>query len=353
MMSKIRRSISTSDTRVMPRRSGFTLLELMLSLALTAVVTVLIGSLVQNYLINQAVGRERVRQAQLSRSILNMIAEDIRTTVRYQPFDTKGLTELLSGGGGGAGGGAGAGGAQPSGAGGGAASAGAAPPSGGAGDTADMDSGVAALPPGLYGTSTSIEIDISRLPRPDEYYGQASDPVTGSLGDLATDIKTVGYYVQALRTDGIQDPLGSLQPIDGTNSTSQGAGGLVRRSVDRAITQYAYQQSQSDALMRTGQLLAPEVIAIEFQYFDGAMWQTEWDSSTQGLPRVVKITIAVQRESSAKKSPMEPGVMISSITISMQSEYGIDIYSTNTIIPGSQLLMGPQSTDSGMSSMGL
>jgi hypothetical protein len=321
----------------------------MLSLALTAVVTVLIGSLVQNYLINQAVGRERVRQAQLSRSILNMIAEDIRTTVRYQPFDTKGLTELLSGGGGGGG----AGGAQPSGAGGGAASAGAAPPSGGAGDTADMDSGVAALPPGLYGTSTSIEIDISRLPRPDEYYGQASDPVTGSLGDLATDIKTVGYYVQALRTDGIQDPLGSLQPIDGTNSTSQGAGGLVRRSVDRAITQYAYQQSQSDALMRTGQLLAPEVIAIEFQYFDGAMWQTEWDSSTQGLPRVVKITIAVQRESNAKKSPMEPGVMISSITSSMQAEYGIDIYSTNTIIPGSQLLMGPQSTDSGMSSMGL
>jgi len=341
----------TYSARRTRSRSGFTLLELMLSLALTAVVTVLIGSLVQNYLINQAVGRERVRQAQLSRSILNMIAEDIRTTVRYQPFDTKGLTELLSGGG--AGGGAGAGGSQPSGAGGGAASAGAAPPSGGAGDTADMDSGVAALPPGLYGTSTSIEIDISRLPRPDEYYGQASDPVTGSLGDLATDIKTVGYYVQALRTDGIQDPLGSLQPIDGTNSTSQGAGGLVRRSVDRAITQYAYQQSQSDALMRTGQLLAPEVIAIEFQYFDGAMWQTEWDSSTQGLPRVVKITIAVQRESNAKKSPMEPGVMISSITSSMQAEYGIDIYSTNTIIPGSQLLMGPQSTDSGMSSMGL
>ena len=91
MMCTIHHSGSKSDT-VKRRKSGFTLLELMLSLALTAVVTVLIGSLVQNYLINQAVGRERVRQAQLSRSILNMIAEDIRTTVRYQPFDTKGLT---------------------------------------------------------------------------------------------------------------------------------------------------------------------------------------------------------------------------------------------------------------------
>jgi hypothetical protein len=216
-----------------------------------------------------------------------------------------------------------------------------------------MDAGVAALPPGLYGTSTSIEIDVSRLPRPDEYYGQASDPTSGSLGDLPTDIKTVGYYVQALRTDGIQDPLGNLKPLDGANSTTNGVGGLVRRSLDRAITQYAYEQSQSDSLTRTGQLLAPEVIAIEFQYFDGALWQTEWDSSTQGLPRVVKITIAMQRESKAKTSPLEPGISISSISSSMQAEYGIDIYSTNTIIPGSQLLMGPQSTDSGMSSMGL
>lgn len=333
------------------RNSGFTLLELMLSLALTAVVTVLIGSLVQNYLINQAVGRERVRQAQLSRSILNMISEDIRTTVRYQPFDTKGLAELLSGPGGVANGGsAGSGGA---GTGSGGASAVGSSPSGGAGGTSEMEEGVAALPPGLYGTSTSIEIDVSRLPRPDEYYGQASDPTTGSLGDLPTDIKTVGYYVQSLRLDGIQDPLGNLKPIDGNNSATQGVGGLVRRSLDRAITQYAYQQSQSDSLLKTGQLLAPEVIAIEFQYFDGAIWQTEWDSSTQGLPRVVKITIAVQRESNAKKSPMEPGVLIASISSSMQAEYGIDIYSTNTIIPGSQLLTGPQTTDSGMSSMGL
>lgn len=335
------------------RTSGFTLLELMLSLALTAVVTVLIGSLVQNYLINQTVGRERVRQAQLSRSILNMISEDIRTTVRYQPFDTKGLAELLSGPGGVAnGGGASAGGAG-AGAGSGGASGAGSSPSGGTGATSEMEEGVAALPPGLYGTSTSIEIDVSRLPRPDEYYGQASDPTTGSLGDLPTDIKTIGYYVQSLRTDGIQDPLGNLKPIDGNNTSTAGSGGLVRRSLDRAITQYAYQQSQSDSLLKTGQLLAPEVIAIEFQYFDGAIWQTEWDSSTQGLPRVVKITIAVQRESNARKSPMEPGVLISSISTSMQAEYGIDIYSTNTIIPGSQLLTGPQTTDSGMSSMGL
>jgi len=40
-------------------------------------------------------------------------------------------------------------------------------------------------------------------------------------------------------------------------------------------------------------------------------------------------------------------------------EYGIEIFATNTIIPGAQLLVAPQgtsatgSTDSGMSSLGL
>ena len=65
------------------QRNGFTLLELLLALALTAVVSILIGGLVQLFLINETRGRDTVRQAQMARAILNMVAEDIRATVRY------------------------------------------------------------------------------------------------------------------------------------------------------------------------------------------------------------------------------------------------------------------------------
>jgi prepilin-type N-terminal cleavage/methylation domain-containing protein len=324
---------------------GFTLLEILLALSLTAVVAALIGGLVQLYLVNESSGRDQVRQAQLARAILNMIAEDIRSTVRYQPFDASGLSQILGGGGGQPAS------APPSNSGGGAAAASSSPSAASASDPSQATS-TASLPPGIYGTDTSIEIDISRLPRPDEYFPLGSNMTTGTLGDLPSDIKTVAYFVQAPNALGIQDPLGGLEPINDP-STSSDTGGLVRRSLDRAVTQYAYEMGQTDSLRRTGELLAPEIVAIEFEYFDGAMWQLQWDSSTQGLPLVVRITIAIQKASKARTNPVEPGQLLSTFTADSMQEYGIELYSTITTIPGSQQLSSPQgSAASGTSSMG-
>jgi prepilin-type N-terminal cleavage/methylation domain-containing protein len=398
-----------SHFRSLPK--GFTLLELLLALGLTAVVSILIGGLVQLFLVNETRGRDTVRQAQMARAILNMIAEDIRTTVRYYPYDTSGLDQMLgsamnnatggalgaltgAAGGGAAGGGAAGGGA----AGGGAASGGAAGGgSGGAGNPSaggsaggagaaggglsgsaigsmagggaggQMTGGAgatgspAAIPPGIFGAASSIEIDVSRLPRPDEYVIQPGNINTGSLGDMPSDIKTVGYYVQAPRSDGVQDPLASLtsQIATATSSSSGLSGGLVRRSLDRAVTQYAYEVGNSDQLMRTGEIIAPEVLGIDFSYFGPEGWRTDWDSSTLGLPSVVKVTIAMQRESSARTNPMAPGISLSMLNASMMQEYGIELYSMNILIPGAALLPGPTSSttggtsSNGMSSLGL
>ena len=393
-----------SHFRSLPK--GFTLLELLLALGLTAVVSILIGGLVQLFLVNETRGRDTVRQAQMARAILNMIAEDIRTTVRYYPYDTSGLDQMLgsamnnatggalgaltgAAGGGAAGGGAAGGGAASGGAAGGG-SGGAGNPSaggsaggagaaggglsgsaigsmagGGAGGQMPGGAGAtgspAAIPPGIFGAASSIEIDVSRLPRPDEYVIQPGNINTGSLGDMPSDIKTVGYYVQAPRSDGVQDPLASLtsQIATATSSSSGLSGGLVRRSLDRAVTQYAYEVGNSDQLMRTGEIIAPEVLGIDFSYFGPEGWRTDWDSSTLGLPSVVKVTIAMQRESSARTNPMAPGISLSMLNASMMQEYGIELYSMNILIPGAALLPGPTSSttggtsSNGMSSLGL
>ncbi|MFN7876735.1 MAG: prepilin-type N-terminal cleavage/methylation domain-containing protein [Pirellula sp.] len=341
-------------------RGGFTLVEVLLSLALTAVVAGIIGGLVQVYMTNQNIGRDRVKQTQLARALLNMIADDIRTVVRNQSFDTAGLSELLSGGqqsgGGGAAGGTGA-----------ASGTAGAPSSASGGASAETSSSasnqsatptVATLPPGIYGTSTSIEIDISRLPRPDEYVPMEQDVVNGTVADMPSDIKTVAYFVQSKRTDGIRDPLATEVDIRSKQANSDGAaGGLVRRSLDRAITLFAYEQGTTDSLQRTGELLAPEVVAIEFEYFDGQLWQSEWDSSVQGLPIVVRITLAMQLESKRQIDPVDPGQSISSLTSGSLAESGIEIYTTTTLIPGSMLLTRPQTDsatgDNGMGSLGL
>ena len=406
---------------------GFTLLELLLALALTAVVSILIGGLVQLFLVNETRGRDTVRQAQMARAILNMIAEDVRTTVRYYPYDTSGLDQMLgnalnnaaggalggltgspatggasagAGAGAGATGGAatggsqnaapsgtnptgstgrqsgntsggtsGAGGRTAGGATGGGATGGGATAGGGmagagmAGDSSGTAAtGPATIPPGIFGSASSIEIDVSRLPRPDEYVIQPGAMSTGSLGDMPSDIKTVGYYVQAPRGDGVQDPLARLTSQIATSSSGSTAGlsgGLVRRSLDRAVTQYAYEIGSTTELMRTGEIIAPEVLGIDFSYFGPEGWQTQWDSSSMGLPSVVKVTIAMQRESAARTNPMSPGISLSSLNSSMMQEYGIQLYSMNILIPGAALLASPASATSGgtssngMSSLGL
>jgi prepilin-type N-terminal cleavage/methylation domain-containing protein len=412
------------------RRDGFTLLELLLALSLSAVVALLIGGLIQLYLLNENRGRENVRQAQVARAVLSMIAEDIRTTVRYQPFDTSGLQQMLSGSaasmmgmpsgmaGGGASGAGGAGssvggggvstglgapsagnqntgstspstggtGSLPTGTSGGAGSASGGgrtsaagggtsinfPSSSGSGSAGSSSGGASdssatsdqiSVPPGVYGSEASIEIDVSRMPRPDEYTMRPGDLSIGTLGDMPSDIKTVSYYVQSPRSDGILDPLSRLTSETSTSTSGASVstnGGLVRRSLDRAVTQYAYQVGNTTQLLRTGELIAPEVLGIEFSYFSAANgWQTQWDSSTLGLPSVVKVTIAMQSESMARSNPITPGLSLSSITSAMAQEYGIQFYSTNVIIPGAGLLTAPQSqsetgsTSNGMSSLGL
>ena len=274
--------------------TAFTLLELLLTLSMSVVLMSLVGGAMQFYARDMNVRDMDIRQTQLAAAVMQMLEDDLRATLHTEPVDTTPLAELLS--------------AMTSVTGGGES------PTGDASDedlaaagiaadpepviaetteTLDLQTGVAVLQtPGLIGNQYQIQLDLSRLPRLEEYVALLDGSNT-EIDDVPSDIKTVAYFVQDADTlGGVQDPLQQLLSDDTTIDDMQASGGLVRRSLDRAATAYASNNGNLTTLNQTGELLAPEIQGIEFQYWDGLTWQLEWSSDDYGeLPLAVQITL--------------------------------------------------------------
>ncbi len=272
---------------------AFTLLEVLLTLAMSVVLMGLIGTAFQFYAVDMNVRNMDIQQTQLAASVMQMIEDDLRATLHSEPADMSGLEELLSasiGGeeGGGQGGSSGDSEEDLSAAG---ISTEVEEEPIEAIETTNLDltSGVAVLQtPGLVGNQYQIQLDLSRLPRLEEYV-QLMDETTTDLQDVPSDLKTVAYYVQADESiGGVLDSLAELDP-DASELTT---GGLVRRSLDRAATVEAATMGNVNTLNQTGDLLAPEIKSIEFSYWDGLTWQLEWSSDEFGeLPLAVQVRI--------------------------------------------------------------
>jgi hypothetical protein len=209
------------------------------------------------------------------------------------------------------------------------------------------------LPLGIYGSLSNLTIDVSRLPRPDEYIVQQQSIMSGHLTDMPGDIKSVAYWVQVPTNSGVAD---AMNTVTSTPENGGMVGGLVRRAIDRAVMTNAEETGQTDQLMRTGELIAPEVLSLEFSYFDGTQWLTTWDSSAQGLPLLIDISLAMQSKTGEKHGIVPPGLSISTMPFEEQAAYGIEVYTLTVSIPGAQLqTTSAQSADTaaGMSSVGL
>ena len=72
------------------RRSAYTLLELLLALALSALIMMAIGLALDLHLRSLERHRGQLEEAQLARAILRHIANDLRGAVRYEPPDLSG-----------------------------------------------------------------------------------------------------------------------------------------------------------------------------------------------------------------------------------------------------------------------
>ena len=264
-------------------RRGYTLLELLLSLALSVLVIGVIGFGIQLYLVALTQQQAKIERKQLARGLIQMISNDLRAGVQYKATDYADLenlvqTQLL-------------GATEAVGelaelaelAGEGAAEANALLT-----DVEEettelvIDEEAESFRPALFGSSDAIALDVSRLPRMDQYNSIVAD--NESEIQTPSDIKTLSYFFS------------SANPRDnnGVQFAQVASGGLYRRQVDRAVASYAGDFGLAGSPDESSDLVAGEVAEIRFRYFDGNGWQSEWDSEELGgFPLAIEVTLVI------------------------------------------------------------
>lgn len=291
-------------------RRAFTLMEIVLAIALTSVVMYLLMTAVELYMIRVDSSRGRVESAQLARTILDQMAADL-AAMRLDPP----AAPVSNGASGGAGGGQQSGGPQAGGGqnGGGVNQSGQAPAggqgqqgtgggygapaaagggsaSGGSSGAAASDAATPATLHGIFGTAEELRIDRAATPN----WARASREVDPAEPASTIDLpRTVRYYL-------IQGTALSAQEFaqQGVNVEEETASssGLYRELVPTASLSDDADPLASPA-SRDGakiELLAPEVVKLEFHYFDGEQLVDQWDVVEDGgLPAGVEILLTI------------------------------------------------------------
>ncbi len=326
---------------------GFTLLEVVLALGLTLIVISAIGVSIDLYLRLYDSGRANVEEALLARAVLRRIADDIRGTVQYAPMDAEKLTSGIADQT-----------AQnnenqndqssenqdPN------ATQGESPSEEPDLESLDLSSTGPQSVPGLYGNSYQLQIDVSRLPRIDQYMlagaegdiSAAAQTTGAAVYDRLSDVRNVAYYI-------FGDT--SALALGGDPSMQMGCG-LVRRDMDRASALFATQSGQESDMDAAAEVLAPEVEAIQFAYYDGKNmeWLSSWDSSQYGgLPMAVQITLTIARP--AKKGGMLPPPGVYTLLVNLPAA-SLSSTSTSTTDASSGVSGGSGSGGSGSGGSG-
>ena len=348
--------------RATGRRGGFTLLETLLAVFLTAMLLILVAAAMNFYVRFVNVRRTQIAQAQVARAVLRQISNDVQatyygeeTTVSTASAEgttgstTAGSTTGASGtsSAGTTGTGGTAAGATGSGATGGtttssttgSSTAGSTTTGSTASTTStatlDMSTSAAQVQPGLYGNQYQLQIDLQQVPRTEQYDAILASGIDPRLLGVSSEPQTVTYYLRPMEPAELAAAGVSVDQESAAQGTRYA---LVRRVMSRAEASWATAAGDATLAMQQGeQLLADEVLALEFEYFDGLSWYTDWDSQTMaGLPLAVRVTIvvAVSRQDETQITSLSDVASMSrntyQITVALPCAVPVDTTSTGT-----------------------
>ncbi len=291
-------------------RSGLSLIEVLIALALSGLLLTSVYSAITMYFQFSHSGQEEIAKNQLARVLLQRIELDLRSIV-YRPDDgaaTDADTDASSSS---------------------STTSNSTNPSGtnstnstgtNSNSTSttttttetkvtDPSDAFAGSASGLFGDMQTIVLHVSR-PRLD----MLANPQISNQNAVSrtSDLKTVSYFVAGNGSGGLQAAAAShfaSQNYGGNGRTS----GLARMEGDRLALQLADKSGNVSSLLGQTQMLAPEVSRVSFRYYDGTLWTTQWDSGSYGgLPRAVEVNLELTFEAQTtgqgryKKTKQEP-----------------------------------------------
>ncbi|MDC0935330.1 type II secretion system protein [Pirellulales bacterium] len=252
---------------------AFTLLEVVLAIGLTAVVLYLISTAIELFLYRVDSSRTQVESAQLARTLLDSIAADL-AAVRYEPpasmsSGPSGSTSSSS-----------------------VNASDDSPP----GDFPPASGGVSAgqkLLAGLFGNEAELRVD-RRAAESFNLVTAERDPGQRTLA-LADLPHSVRYYFEGDERQSTAEHAGAGV---GRESSRQRAGLYRHRAETSTILRLADSSEQPWKSVETiPELLAPEVVSVEFAYFDGKQFVATWDSAeSRALPAGVEICLRMLSE---------------------------------------------------------
>ncbi|MBL8892279.1 MAG: hypothetical protein JNL67_20050 [Planctomycetaceae bacterium] len=281
------RKPSFSTSRFRHPHAGFTLVEVMLSLALCIVIAGLLAAASQMYLMNIQTERDELTRARAARAVLQTMAFDLRAAVQYKPVDETAIDESI------------------------AAAEEMLPGEEEEEETAEepAEEEQVVEQPGLAGGPNSISFDISRLPRRDQF-APVVEAKTGRIVSIPSEIMNIQYMVGEVQED---DNSGNDVAQDGPRI------GLLRMEFDRAAKRFA---DQGGGPVSGFEMMAEEVKAIAFRYYDGEQWYQDWDSNEmRTLPVAIEIKLQVDprsaevRQQQARAGDIEAAIALQEYSV--------------------------------------
>jgi hypothetical protein len=277
-------------------RTAFTLVEILVALGLTLLlISVVYMALDLHYQVSTA-GRGAATKAQLERAILQRIEADLRSVVFQLPEASTPEGEAAD--------------EDPLG----SASSSSSTPAAGAnsteaapleisfgssGSSDDADAAAGSYSGGIIGDSQSLMLYVSR---------------PSKEGYATSDLRSVSYFIAERGAEGLRGAMADRVPEQRIDDPDHDPRydhlvGLSRLDGDKMQLEFADEEQNSDeVLAQQTELLAPEVVSLQFRYFDGLDWYDEWDSQAAGsLPAAVEVTLGFVYEAPAVMG-RRPGV---------------------------------------------